>query len=663
MTSDLSEFEINPLADSETEERAKLAALRTAHEEATLPGSGAPLLKPTARKVDSSYQHYLFGSAGSTDRPVWSDSVKGRATIRLVSRGIFGSMAFALGGRYASRQLEGYSPQEFDHSKPLQWLAKGFDVTLGNAIKHTVKLGARLGHTPEEAARIAEKAVQFRQSLNGGLGRSYGGEVVNVTFDFAMASIGDAAARNFIEMLDPNTAKTWLVNDKGETAQKGEKSHIDFGKMVRGLGSTTWRILSKNQGEDWFAGIMYVYQMRAQRHLLSHAFNDRFKGHQVVFDNNLNGGVYKVNNAGQIVGDYQLPGAIDLHARFVGYNWYTLMFREGYDQIAAGFQRWKDDHFAIHPHVPEFMQHPLESTGWLARYMTKSLIKANLYMNPAVVPFWLFRSPQSKWRGGAIHPDAPNLNPENRLQVPNAFEPHNYDHYPTATTFDKFEKGFSQMLNPFGKISYKAGTYVNNWGNKIFRGPGVVNNFMGAVGSRQREELMRNYTNAAFSYTPYMFAKAETALRVDERPPNGDLGEMDKAIYGWMHDVSRLHLRDAWDKTKLIARLGTHFEHEPVRDGTPVPANPVMVAAIPRTAVLPEGRKRHDPVMLDAANDDFKKANDNRPLTHVERATGTHGQAPDSATTDTDAKDRHWAETVAGRSLGGQFVSGSPTHH
>lgn len=644
-----SEFEIDPLNDSEAEERAKLAAMRLGQSE---DGMGTPTGGPArstkqTRKIDTAYQRYLFGTAGSGEHPTWSDSTAGRAAIRLVSRGVFGAAAFAWGGRYAFEQLKGYTPHNVDSSKPLQVLAKRFDSTFGAAIKYAVKLGARISHTPQEAERIAERAMTFRQTLAGG-GRSYGAEVVGVTFDFAMASIGDALARNTIEVLDPNTKKTWLVNDKGETAAPGEKKHFDFGKWAKACASTGWRILSKNQGEDWAAGIVYVFQMKAQRSWL----NKLFKGHAIAFDNNWNGGAYKVDSAGKIIGDYQLPGALDLHARFVGYNWYTLMFREGYDTIANGWQKWKENGFALSSLVPNNLN-PIDGAGWLARYVTKSFIKANIYMQPAVIPFWMIRSPQSKWRGQQIAADGSGI--VNTAPVANPFDKNLYANYATNTMGEKVEKGFSRMLNPFGWASHTAGSYMTGLGNKIFTGNGKISSFLGGVGSAQRESFMRGYMDAAFSYTPYMWAKAETQLRVDERPPDGSLGAMDKAIYKLMGHAARFELRDVWSSTKDIAKLATHFEREPhAAESTPPMPKPAPARETPRPTVMAEGRVRHhDPVSLDTANDNFNTANDNLRATRQKRATGTDDAHPD----------QRWAETVAGRSLAGQFQPAPTTRH
>ena len=59
---------------------------------------------------DSSYQSYLFGSSGSEEHPAWSDSTKGRAAIRLFSRGVVGAAFFTIGGRMGKIHMQGYDP-------------------------------------------------------------------------------------------------------------------------------------------------------------------------------------------------------------------------------------------------------------------------------------------------------------------------------------------------------------------------------------------------------------------------------------------------------------------------------------------------------------------------------------------------------------------------
>jgi hypothetical protein len=314
---------------------------------------------------EGSYQSMLFGSAGTLEKPAWSDSTKGRLFIRMFSRGILGAAMFTIGGRISRMQLMDYDPHTFTWAtakqKPLQAIARSFDHVFGTPIAKIAAMRVNTAGMTAAEAKLAKAnaewdAVNFRtasyyHSVGGKLdhkgrpmnARSLGAEMVSVSFDFAMMSVGDGMGRNLVQMIDPHIRKTWRVNDAGEKAKEGEKSHFSPTKFAQSLGWSAWRILSKNQGEDWAVALPYVYQMRFQRKLLGRAFKDEQNGIKLALDHAWNGAAYKVNNAGKIVGDYNLAGAIDLHARFVGYNVYTLMFREGYDTLGHKLKEWKKE--------------------------------------------------------------------------------------------------------------------------------------------------------------------------------------------------------------------------------------------------------------------------------------------------------------------------------
>lgn len=689
--------------------------------------SAAAGYKNSSIPIGSSYASYLFGSGGSGDKPAWSDSAKGRAVIRLVSRGLVGSAFFTIGGRFARGQLRNYHAEGAlpENAPFLQKLARGLDNTLGHGIKGIAWLAAdtRAATTAEEKLLLrrtaALDAVDFRPKTyyhdtpgqffthryRDGMeivrpynGRSYGAEVVGVTFDFAMASIGDASARNVIQSLDPNVKHSWMRDKDDQPATRGE-GHFDFGRWLKAVGTSSWRIMTKNQGEDWATGLVYVFQMKYQRQLL----NNMFKGSKLVFDNHWNGGAFKVDDAGRIIGDYQLPGAIDLHARFVGYNWYTLMYREAYDAVGEHLKKWKDGTGTLLPHLSA---NPISSAingmAMGARYVTKSLIKANLYMQPAVIPFWLFRVPQSKWRGayiaqgqdghinaiGSLQPDRLNHLAEREaltgdynfnystqafkyptaqgINLRNGSEPNtlyvgtraitdapaihtdpfsmaSYEHFKTDTGREKFEKGFSQALNPFGWVSYKLGFVATRATRGISkRGLGRVIGWEGGDATSSfrnptdlgHELFMRNYVDAAVAYTPYMWAKAETALRVDEHKPN-QRGPMDNAIYNLIDNTVALNPRGVITAARDVIRLGLHYDRDvKSREGADLAAT----AAKPTNTVSSASVQHSRPIPA-ANNNQPEAANDN----------------PDH--------ERSWAETVAGRHLGATFQAPGATRH
>ncbi len=563
----------------------------------------------------SSYQTYLFGKAGQEDRPAWSDSMKGRAAIRLVSRGIVGSLFFVAGGRMASQQMANYNEHAFEWSvrapfhNPLQALAKGIDVTFGSGYKKLYETAARISGTEKLIAkREAEKALWFRDTASYGYsnkGRSFGAEVVGYTFDFMAASVGDAATRNLIQVFDPNVKKAWRLNDKGEQASQGEHAHIDWGQWAKSTASTTWRVFSKNAGEDLFAGLFgYGFQMKFQKAFLNGPFAgkrssdgmDRFQGHDMVFDRGWNGGAHRralhpATGKMEIVGDYQLPAAIDLHIRFVGYNYLTEMYREGYDWVGNQAVTWRNNGFSIHmPHLPQHFNPVTAAVDGVAntsRYLAKSFIKANLYMNPAVVPFWFMRASQSKWRGTHFIEPNPNKLGELHLGKPvgGSFDPYDKKHYefypsgPDAKLSERLETGFSKTLNYVGKWQYKAGERAadlavavskknllpkSEWLNSLMcyglKGYGNTPAELQRKKINGLRSFTHEYTNAAFSYTPYMFAKAETALRVDDNKGDGKPGLMDKAIYRFMDNVASFNGKGTWKSVKEMWQLGTHFE-------------------------------------------------------------------------------------------------------
>ena len=710
MSQDKPESNIDPLDVSPEEFRAARAQETVGDVAEEMQTDGDPQ-QQRANQFKSSYQNYLFSSAGERCQPAWSDSTQGRAAIRVISRGLVGTLAFTLGGRISRLQLMNYNPAEVEVSlktlkeKPLQLIAKGFDVTFGKLVKEGTALVANArGLDAAAKEEMVWNATNFRpkayyhtqQNLTQGIhpmnGRSLGAEMVAVSFDFAMASIGDASTRNFFQMIDPNIRKTWMVNDQGAMAGAGEKSHFSPLKFAQSVGRSTWRVLSKNQGEDWAVALPYVYQMKLQRKLLGKAFGDEMKGGKIVFDNGWNGGALKINNEGKIIGDYQMAGAADLHLRFVGYNIYTLIFRESYDRVSHMFKQWKQNDYQMH--MPTEI-HPIDGAVKGARYLVKSAIKASLYMTPAVVPFWLIRAPQTKWRGGMINTEMEKINGNHfnaiALKKPRGRDDHlcknpqgsmslnedttsgrvmpglpsegekmyvrgleiekpfisketaegaakdlgkmkspyvsevYKDYKPGVTT------AFSKIVNPFGKISYWLGGKAAGAAHKLDE-KSWVSKFLSqneahvldpannteVYTKAARESFVRNLVDNSLAYTPYMFAKAEFGLRVDDSGGNGKPGNMDKAIYRLIDNTATLKLgeagkavRDIWDLSVHIKRPLISREGGVVKPEDAGAAVAVAEKKIPTTTVQAEGRVRHDPIYL--SRDDRSHAEQDAP--------------------------------------------------
>lgn len=654
---------------------------------------------------DSSYQSYLFGKGGTSDVPAWSDSRLGRLGIRGFSRGFTGATFFVIGGLVAERQLKGYfydyknGAHEINWRKPLQVVAYGIDRLLGGPVKQTVKFIAENGGSNLAGEEAAIRAVTFRGghriyntaiALEDGIRvaqpaavmgrpdlhrvvaptRSYGEEAVKFTFDFAAASTGDALTRNLIGVVDPDVKKSWLVNDEGKPAGRGERKHILWGELAKSIGKSGWVIFSKNQGEDWAAAIPYAFQMKFQRTLLNNVYGGAWRGHEYAFDKGLNGGIQRISrlptgsNHFAISGDSQVAGALDLHLRFTGYNWYTLMYREGWDWVGNTFNHWKDNHYKVDLHLPEHFNpitSAVDGVGKTMRYLTKSFIKANLYMNPAVIPFWAIRTPQSKWKGSefieqlpnneyAVHNQAyVNLNGTNTPYKPynhwNPAKESNYNYTP-RTFMGKVEKRFSQMLHPVGYFSHWSGTQAAKLGEHILPNGGWFGNLIREGGGKER--FMRSYIDAAYSYTPYMYAKQELGLLVDDNKGDGKAGLMDLAIYRFMDNVASGNMHGIKESLKEMWKLGTNFERDvTVREGE---TNLAQGATKPQTTVS-ANTVNHDPVNLsrgEAGND----ANMKGP------------NAANEAQADPNASDKRWAQAVVGGDYhAARFQPGGASRH
>lgn len=686
----------------------------------------------------SSYAGYLFGISGTADRPAWSDSARGRGMIRLLSRGVAGAGFFVLGGHIAKKQMEGYDSfmklselKPLQNGKPLQYVAKAWDkavgrpiewatyhLTRGDAVKkadaawEVTNFRSKLYNRPAGAANFTTDRYGYTRYLNG---RGLGEEVVSITFDFFMASIGDAATRNIIQAFDPNVKQNWWIDDQGHASTK-DKGHFDAKNWSKSLGRATWRVLSKNAAEDWAAALPYVYQMKWQRQALAKVWH----GFKLSADHGWNGGVAQVETsgakAGQVVGGYQMPGVLDLQTRFMGYNWYTLMYREAYDAIGRNIHEWRR---TGHIKMPEFdnpVQAVTDTLGFGARYITKSLIKSAMYMAPAVPFFWITRTPQSKWRGGfvdkalatekdanvaenaflTLHPHGPaagkgpsgSIFTENFLGdlYPRAHLIHDTRdlqnggkiYYGSGRTLEKVTHGsgaksvfdmkhpyefkgvhrtpFERVLNVFGAASYHTGTGFTKVIDKVapkgdmfsralFKEKNAAGKLVPMQGEKlllEREKMARMFVDASFSYTPYMWAKAETGLRVDDRRSSEQLGQMDKAIYRFLDNTFTFNFKGAWQALGDMATLGTHIEKVKSREGGASPT-----AGVGDGTTVPH--------------------RDEAPDTKIEARTVRHGRRATDKIVDPEQErqkeQRSWAEDVTGRKLDAQLVNTPSTIH
>lgn len=389
--------------------------------------NSAPEQKPDFTRDVGAYAHSGYAPTQKdpwkTDKlefrnKAWAETAKGRLAIRLVTRGVLGCAFFAWGNLKASGDMNNYDPTNsikdiwsknaddtadnrnfFNkaYTKALPVLAKIIDNTAGESIKWAV----------DKTGGDGQRAVTFRPTRSyrdGVWGRSLGHEVVGITFDFAMASVGDSLGRQVMAMIDPNTHKSWIKTKKVVDRETGAVSTfrtVDYPDLLKNCLKMVWSTFSKHQMEDWAVAIPYAYQVKAQRNII----NSISPGFEFDSDRALNGGSFKVNDEGRITGNYQLEGMIDLGARFTGYNIGTLMFREGYDALGDGIKKWWKTGKLPEINLPKSMGEVFDGLNKAARYALRSAIKGAMYMVPATFFFWITRTPQSKDIGLAINPN------------------------------------------------------------------------------------------------------------------------------------------------------------------------------------------------------------------------------------------------------------------
>ncbi len=540
----------------------------------------------------------------------WKESVQGRSAIRLFSRGVMGAIGFALGSSMARSYGRGYNPnlggQRYtwdriaeEAAKESVWhktagkfvvhgIARVYDDLFGTAIK---ALGNAVGKDGREW--VTFRPTRTYKNYDSITGRSLGQEVVGVTLDFATMSFADAMGRDIADWFDPNVKHD--IYDK--------KGNVDAGKTLNASAKALWRYVTYNSGEDWAVAVPYVYFMKGQRHLL----NDLDPGFAYDSDRALNGASFKLNDKGRIVGNYGKTGAIDLQTRFTVYNIGTLMFREIYSELGNRFQWYqhsKNPADLLHTHreggsQTEFMKDPLkvsyESVGRVANWAARSVIKATLYMTPAVPFFWMTRTPQMKYRGVFIHPEKGMVVYKNNIKPgmveclhanePRRTEYHsrpmpkdseffytNLNAYHTEfdahkhvnpinfnpledpahnmprsdgsydiKEFDAYSKSydmFDTVTQPFGRISNTARKQAHH-------GVRALSEMVDQHSSRSNPAWVRGkwktfsdqMVNASFAYTPYFMMKSDIAGYY------WDTGKMDFSIDGLLEGVRTLNYK------------------------------------------------------------------------------------------------------------------------
>jgi hypothetical protein len=525
----------------------------------------------------------------------WNSTVMGRGMIRLFSRGVLGATAYAIGGRIASDSLRTYNrnvlPAAYDLPKRI---AYNIDHLIGTPIHKT---GRWLGYTEE----AMNEFLRFRPTHfhRGKTGITLGHEAVSITFDFATMSIGDGIGRDLANALDPNRKQNW-VDDKG---------HINYTQVLKNVGYNTWKYLTYNQGEDWAVAIPYTFFVRAQRNFI----DKRSPGFGYDSDRRLNGGSFKINDRGEVTGTYGFEGAMDLQSRFTVYNIGTVMFREAYTSAAHHLESWYKSGFQL-PTLPASVSDVSNSvTGFVGntiRWAARDVVKGALYMTPAVPAFWMFRTPQTKYRGMFIHPGQGviayrtgmgardvdivhayesrrfyNLSPLSDRDPayrftgnsPTFFSAHDGTDWrhgeavanPLApyvnrvgadgkpeTKYPSYERTygvFDSLTNPLGAINNKLRKKGHYTIGKIKEYSGVELNTKELRAKRFADAVI----NASFAYTPYFFMKS------DVMAAQWDTGKMDMAIERTIDGVSSFQPNEIKEG---LGEIWSAMWHKPFKD-------------------------------------------------------------------------------------------------
>lgn len=519
----------------------------------------APAQAPMAKASDVTKSTGLTAQAWSDEldhsqHKPWAATIAGRGAIRLFSRGIMGAAFYAIGGRLARNGLEHYRPGEAA-TNPVSAIAAGIDKFIGKPIE---SIATAMGHDGKALVTFRPTRLFYNRTSSG---RTLGHEVIDVTADFAAMSIGDNFGRDIATALDPNVHHDWI----------DRPGHIDFEKVAKNVVSRAFHYVTYSAGEDWAMGVPYAFFIKGQRNLI-----DKYSpGFRYDSDRGLNGGSFKVDDHGKITGSFGFEGAMDLQSRFTVYNIGTLMYRETYMNIKNGLKHWSESGYQI-PSPPASLgsaiHSAVDSVGQLSRWAMRDTIKATLYMIPSVPAFWMFRTPQSKYKGTFIHPEKGMIGymggKHMNLQAVHAHEWHRSTnkYAPESNRFNEHTPTFfvandglggapshgDAVANPFASYGEmnESGTalkidvynqkhsefdhfsngfgHFNNEARRTFHNPieGIRDHYKIDLNNEKLrlKNLTDSFVNASFAYTPYFFMKN------DVMATNWDHAKMDMAI-------------------------------------------------------------------------------------------------------------------------------------
>ena len=499
----------------------------------------------------------------------WDSTPQGRAVERLLTRGGLGAAAFAWGNWYAGRWqgMSGYKAgitlaqigaKEFKH-RPLQYVAKFVDDTAGVGIKGVAKFFG---------AKNPESWVSFRPTNNRDIvdkthGRSLGHETVGITFDFFCASVADAVGRGVFDALDPHIKHEW----------KDKEGHIHPLTALKETGKALFRYVTYNGGEDLAVALPYVYFVKGQRNLINH-FSPRFKYDS---DRSLNGGSFKVDDKVNIIGNYNIEGMLDLQGRFTAYNIGTLMYREAYNHVANAWNGQQTKLYGSPDGADDKGGGLLHEASNLLKWTARSAVKGVITMTPAVPFFSIFRTPQSKYKGLFIDQNPAHdgvlgfTGAKGNAEMLHAHEHERFGDYFTKNnqpvTFRKFnngdwKEGFPPLgvhplsnpnkpFDPYGQSFGKFDSALNQIGKFQNNARKGMQSLIGEGKYKPNKLQISNYTNAAFAYTPYMWAKREAAIEWDN-------GKTDMAAERMIDGVANLNLKEVKEGAGEVWRAILH---------------------------------------------------------------------------------------------------------
>lgn len=508
----------------------------------------------------------------------WASSFAGRLAIRSFTRGVLGALFFAAGSHLATTRMEGYDPNAALFKKKtdtgdvsgqknnVQRIAKLFDLLDDKLIRRVTKTTdiKRFGHSS-----VADKS------------RSLGEDAVMGNLGFAMATVGDALGGKLIAIMDPHTKASWRMED-------GSISIPAFAKSI----VTSTANIFMAQMADWAVAVPYAYQKQWQRNIINR-FSPGFAEDSL---SGRNGSTFKLDKDGGIKGTYAWESFLDFQGRFTMYNIGTMMYRDTLNASRKFIdhiqhpEKYKNT-AATQPAGAGMYNQSHNSLYNAARYMATTLTKGLLIMTPTVPLFSAVRILQNKaqWRdrkphSAAFFPTTPSKEhplPYKEIDLFDAgFDKENIKSANiNGVIIDEKvfkEYGYGSDFKPYGKQTVKTGldAIANQTGKASAAfATGAVNisdtarkkGIWGFKRSHDAKYFGKSFSDAAFAYTPYIFAKAELM----DRWNTGRMNLALDALFDGITSFNKTKVKDGFQAFKLALKYdpgdvrGSHPETIP----------------------------------------------------------------------------------------------------